>query len=75
MHITQILEAAIAAEIQASADMYTKYADDAREDNLPHLAEWFTDLARRSNAHKKSFEDLLKYYDNTIPHAELRADW
>ena len=75
MHITQVLETAIAAEMQASAEMYTKYADDAREDNLPHLAEWFGELSRRSSAHKKSFEDLLKYYDPAIPHPELRADW
>ncbi len=75
MHITQILETAIAAEMQASANIYLKYADDAREDNLPHLVEWFMELSRRSAAHKKSFEDLLKYYDFTIPQPELRADW
>ena len=67
MHITQVLETAIAAEMQASAEMYTKYADDAREDKLPHLAEWFIELSRRSAAHKKSFEDLLKYYDPAPP--------
>lgn len=67
MSLTQVLETAIVSEMQKSAEMYTKYADDAREENLPHLAEWFTELSRRSFAHKKSFEDLLKYYDPAPP--------
>ena len=67
MHITHVLQTAIASEMQASTEMYTKYADDAREDKLPHLAEWFIELSRRSAAHKKSFEDLLKYYDPAPP--------
>jgi rubrerythrin len=74
-HITQVLETAIAAEMQASAEMYIKYANDAREENLLHLAEWFIEVSRRSAAHKKSFEDLLKYYDPATPNPELRADW
>jgi rubrerythrin len=61
--------------MQASAEMYIKYANDAREENLLHLAEWFIEVSRRSAAHKKSFEDLLKYYDPATPNPELRADW
>jgi rubrerythrin len=67
MSLTQVLETAIVSEMQKSVEMYTKYADDAREDKLPHLAEWFIELSRRSAAHKKSFEDLLKYYDPAPP--------
>jgi rubrerythrin len=67
MSLTQVLETAIVSEMQKSTEMYTKYADDAREENLPHLVEWFTELSRRSFAHKKSFEDLLKYYDPAPP--------
>ena len=82
-HITQVLETAIDAEMQASAEMYIKYADDARADNLPHLAEWFSELSRRAASHKKSFEDLLRYYESDpskfynsdLPDPELRADW
>jgi rubrerythrin len=82
-HITQVLETAIASEMQASAEMYIKYADEARVKKLPHLAEWFTELSRRAASHKKSFEDLLRYYDSDpskfydsdLPNPELRADW
>ena len=67
MSLTQVLETAIVSEMQKSAEMYTKYAADALEEKLPHLAEWFSELSRRSFAHKKSFEDLLKYYDPVPP--------
>ena len=65
--LTQVLETAIVSEMQKSSEMYTKYAADALEENLPHLVEWFSELSRRSAAHKKSFEDLLKYYDPAPP--------
>ena len=67
MSLTQVLETAIASEMQASSHMYKKYAEDALEDKLPHLVEWFGELSRRALAHKKSFEDLLKYYDPAPP--------
>jgi rubrerythrin len=70
MSLTQVLETAIVSEMQKSAEMYTKYAADALEEKLPHLVEWFGELSRRSLAHKKSFEDLLKYYDPAPPDDE-----
>jgi len=67
--ISQVLETAIVTELSNSEKIYRQMAEDATQEQLPHLAEWFTELSRNSVIHQKQFEDLLQYYQGRpIPH-------
>lgn len=67
--ISQVLETAVAAEFTNTQTVYLQMAEDATQEQLPHLAEWFLELSRSSVIHQKQFEDLLQYYQGRpIPH-------
>jgi rubrerythrin len=67
MDIYQVLDTATVVELEKSFKMYSQMADDARNENLPHLEEWFKSLATQSDRHRQVFEDLISTYRDPRP--------
>lgn len=67
MDLYQVLDTAIAGELQKSWKMYSQMAEDAKNDNLPHLEQWFNSLATQTDRHRQTFEDLIKAFRDPRP--------
>jgi len=67
MDLYQVLDTAIAVELDKGWKMYSQMAEDARNENLPHLEEWFKTLASQTDRHRQVFEDLIKTYRDPRP--------
>jgi rubrerythrin len=54
------LRAAIAGETLEFTEVYPQMAQDAREEGMAEIAEWFEALARAEHHHATRFEEKLK---------------